>query len=192
MSQKELLESLRRQTEERIAALWRQAEAEAAELRARAADGATEHPAEPDPALPVAEDQTCRDLRRQERRLRLEADQAIGERLWQLARRLLPKLPGLQEPELFATLAAELPAADWGEIRVHPRNLAQAKTAFPNATVTVDEKISGGLAALSRDGGLRVDNTLEKRLERAWPDLLPQLRKEAYALLDAPGAAGVP
>jgi len=41
-----------------------------------------------------------------------------------------------------------------------------------------DGTLSGGIKAVTEDDSLTVDNTLEARLERLWPDLLPHLMAE--------------
>ena len=41
-----------------------------------------------------------------------------------------------------------------------------------------DPAITGGLKVMGGDGRLTVSNTLETRLERAWPDLLPAMVEE--------------
>jgi vacuolar-type H+-ATPase subunit E/Vma4 len=62
---------------------------------------------------------------------------------------------------------------------VHPDDVERAKTCFPNAEITAMEEISGGLEVTSDDGLVTVVNTCEKRLERAWESLLPEMIKEA-------------
>ena len=42
------------------------------------------------------------------------------------------------------------------------------------------ETITGGMDAETADGAIRVVNTFEKRIERAWADLLPLLIKDVY------------
>jgi vacuolar-type H+-ATPase subunit E/Vma4 len=44
--------------------------------------------------------------------------------------------------------------------------------------VVADPAITGGLVAVTADGSLTVVNTLDSRLERCWPDLLPHLIAE--------------
>lgn len=192
MGQRELMAALRQGAEAEIAALWQRTEQEAQRLRDQAQQQQRALEAE---LLSAAEQQGAREAAireqlalRQQRSLRLEAEAALAERLLRLARELLPQLRGRDEP-IFTALAAELPPAPWGSLRVHPDDLPLARQLFAAVEIAGDPRISGGLEAETVDGGLRVVNTLEKRLQRLWPQLLPELRKEVYALLDRPGTA---
>lgn len=193
MSQQELMASLQRAAEKEIAALWQATEQEAQRLRAQAQQ---QQQALRDELLSAAEQQAAKQAAardqlalRQERSLRLEAEAALAERLVRLARELLPQLRGGDDRQIFTALATELPPVRWGALRVHPDDLPLARQLFPEVEIAADQRISGGLEAVTADGGLRVVNTLEKRLQRLWPQLLPQLRKEVYAILDRPGTA---
>jgi V/A-type H+-transporting ATPase subunit E len=53
-----------------------------------------------------------------------------------------------------------------------------ARQLFPQAEIVIDEGISGGLVASSADGRITVINTLEKRLERLWPRLVPEILRD--------------
>lgn len=61
---------------------------------------------------------------------------------------------------------------------VHPDDQGLARAALPQALIVGDRRITGGLAVKGQGGRMRVDNTLAKRLERAWPELLPKLLSE--------------
>jgi V/A-type H+-transporting ATPase subunit E len=63
---------------------------------------------------------------------------------------------------------------------------------FPDAEVIADESISGGLDAATAGGRIRVVNTFEKRLERAWPILLPEMIRAVYHEAVDHGSAGNP
>jgi len=75
----------------------------------------------------------------------------------------------------FAALAAELPASEWRRLRVNPADESAARRLFPMAEVEGEPTIAGGLRAEADGGRIAVDNSLEARLETAWPDLLPGL-----------------
>lgn len=193
MAQQELMAALQQGAEREIAAIWQGAEQEALRLRAQAQQQQQALRVE---LLSAAEQQAAKKAAasdqlalRQERSLRLEAEAALAERLGRLARELLPQLRGGGDRQIFIALAAELPPAPWAKLRVHPDDLPLARQLFPEVEIAGDPRISGGLEAVTADGGLRVVNTLEKRLERLWPQLLPELRKEVYAILDRPGTA---
>ena len=49
---------------------------------------------------------------------------------------------------------------------------------FPQAEIETDDSIRGGFEASADDGKYRVINVLEKRLEKGWPLVLPELLKE--------------
>jgi hypothetical protein len=52
---------------------------------------------------------------------------------------------------------------------VSPADGPLAREMFPKAVIETDAAITGGLVAES--DGLRVTNTLDRRLAAAWPDL---------------------
>lgn len=126
--------------------------------------------------------QTENELRRQKgtvarqiaRGLLLDAEARLAARLRHLAHEQLPALAlteGCRE-----RLFAELPSVDWDEVRVAEGDLAAARQAFPHSRATAVPEIYGGIAACG--DGITVDNTLEKRLERGWDDLLPDIMAE--------------
>jgi vacuolar-type H+-ATPase subunit E/Vma4 len=114
---------------------------------------------------------------------RLKAEAAIENRLLILAQKLLPELAGKNRSGLWRALRAELPQADWRIITVHPADRPLTMHDFPEADICVDETLAGGLVASTADGVFRVDNSLGCRLQRAWPDLLPQLLAEVRKLV---------
>ncbi|MBJ6725175.1 V-type ATP synthase subunit E family protein [Geomesophilobacter sediminis] len=106
--------------------------------------------------------------------IRLEAESLLAERLFRLAQEALARLRQ-DTPSLFEALAAELPSCRWETVRVNPADRELAAAAFPEAQIEAEAGIHGGMVAVAPGGRIRVDNTLEKRLERAWPQLLPRL-----------------
>jgi len=91
---------------------------------------------------------------------------------------LLERLRDNDYDELFRRLALELPAASWVTIRVNPADTDLAAELFPAASIQSDRAMCGGLEAETSDGELTVVNSLEVRLERAWPELLPLMVTE--------------
>ena len=65
-----------------------------------------------------------------------------------------------------------------------PADRQRGVASFPTATITTDETLGGGLIATTADGMIRVDNSLSRRLLRAWPDLLPKLLAELRQRVD--------
>ena len=63
---------------------------------------------------------------------------------------------------------------------MNPDDAGSAQISFPGADIIPDERISGGMDVITGDNSVRVINTLEKRLDRAWDDILPDLMKEYY------------
>jgi len=174
-----LLEHLLATGEERVRMIWQQAQAEV-----------HDHQEKGESAL--AEERRHCQLREQQdldcftAALRRAAEEAswqrqseveihLADRLFSLASNQLPWLREHSGKGLFSTLAAELPSVRWSVVRIHKDDIDLARAAFPEAQVEGDSGITGGLIAQSEDGSMQVINTLEKRLERAWPQLLPEL-----------------
>jgi V/A-type H+/Na+-transporting ATPase subunit E len=178
----ELLAALRNEGEKKAGVLREEAESAAARLRGEAVERLAllrENCARERAAATAAEQRAAgSEAARAARGIRLEGAQKMAQRLQTLARALLPRLRDAQYPELFARLAGELPPREWVTLRVNPADLDRARVLFPGAQLVPDGTISGGLEACARGGELVVVNTLEKRLERGWPELLPVLFKE--------------
>lgn len=123
--------------------------------------------------------------RRQALAERLAGEERLQQRLYGLARQLLGELAEQEAATLLGALARELPAAAWQQVTVNPREAESARRLFPQAELQLDADLDGGLRVASAGGRILVDNTLEKRLQRGWPDLLPALLRE----LEVSGAA---
>jgi len=132
-------------------------------------------------------EQRLAEARRQARALRAEAAVRLAAQLQGLARAELPALGRAGGEPLFAALAAELPDRAWDTVQVHPADATQARMRFPGAELVCDESVSGGLAVTAEGGRIRIANTLEARLDAAWPDLLPDM---VSGLLAAAGEHG--
>jgi vacuolar-type H+-ATPase subunit E/Vma4 len=184
MNCRELVESLRRTGDEKVCALWREAEDEAGTIRAEIearigrmkAAGGRDLAARVDALLTAA----IGEAKSRARLSRLNAEKTLSDRLYSAASFALQWLRDDRYPALFEKLALELPSLDWQVVRVNPRDVGFAKKYFPNAEIVPDEKITGGMDATAEDGAIRVINTLEKRLERSWMDLLPEMMSDVY------------
>ena len=178
MGYRELIEAITREGEEKIAQLRREAGAEGERIRASAAAGieVVREEASRRLAAATAEAMGEAEVRGVEegRRIRIEAEQALAERLYRLARCSLGRLR-VDPDRLFTLLAAELPAADWERVAVNPADRAVAGRTFPGAAIVDEPAITGGCEAEAEGGRIRIVNTLEKRLERGWPELLPEI-----------------
>jgi len=105
----------------------------------------------------------------------------LADRLLGLARNELPGLAAASRGRVFAALARELPPCRWQRVRVNPADEELAAEYFPDAVVEIDPAMSGGMEATRDDGRIAVSNSLETRLENAWPDLLPGMLAEIAA-----------
>ena len=192
MSVELLLEDLRRKSAERVAAIWRQAESDAAarrteqvrefaaarELLARQRGEAER--AVTEPIIRAAEIKTLR--------IRDDACRELAERLYGLATEQLANVRQAEYPAIFAGLVDELPEVLWSEVRVNPQDLVIARQHFPGVEIKGDPSIIGGFTAV-RDGGRhQVISTLTRRLERVWPFALPRLLREIEEGVNATSA----
>ncbi len=115
---------------------------------------------------------------------RLQTEEALGRRLEILARQCLQEIAEADRAALWQSLLAEIPAADWTLVRVHPADHERARNALPQAEVETDESLGGGMIVSTAGGRVQVDNSLSRRLERAWPELLPELLGELRTLVE--------
>jgi hypothetical protein len=180
-----LIDALQRKAAEDVDALWRDARAAADQLRLDAAREIEEQRRAGAQQVAATarrlEWAAMTDARRAARDRRMSAASALGARLHGLARAALPRLRAERPDTLFTGLAAELPALAWQNLRVNPADEPLARRLFPQAQVTRDATVAGGVDAEADSGRIRVDNTLEARLETAWDDLLPGLIARIFA-----------
>jgi len=184
-----LIESLRAKAAQDAEAARAAARREADEHRARLAAALAEkrealwQAAEASARAQAAE--RLAQARHEARALHMSAVVDLAARLRELAESELAALGKRGGAALFEALADEPPARDWQTVRVNPAQAKAARARFPDAEVEIDESVSGGLEVSAEDGRLRVDNTLEARLENAWPDLLPGLVADAFAIRES-------
>jgi vacuolar-type H+-ATPase subunit E/Vma4 len=112
---------------------------------------------------------------RDARDIRMNALIALANRLHQLALAELPYMRTQDSEQIFCSLATELPDLKWDRLRIHPADQALAQRQFPDAQIECDAKISGGVDVEVQGGCIRVNNTLEARLETVWPEVLSTL-----------------
>jgi V/A-type H+-transporting ATPase subunit E len=182
MGYRELIAALREEGEEKLATLRRETDAETARLEEEAAGRSDRLHEEFERRRAGAAADRRKDVLAAARKggesALLTAENAVAERLGRIARASLPLLRGEDPGRLFASLTAELPPADWERVTVNPADAGEAKRLFPAAEIVADAAVAGGLIAVAAEGRLRIDNTLEKRLDRAWPEMLPLLMEE--------------
>lgn len=193
MSCKELMASLRQAADERIRLLWQEAEKEAAavkaELAARREELRSDIERRKSDARRDAAFRAVSEAQNRARAARLIAEKALADRLFAAAGASLELLRNGNYEALFGTMARELPALPWKIVRVNPADVALAAAYFPGAEIVPDAGIAGGVDASAEDGRIRIINTFDKRLERAWSDMLPGLIREISREV-ADGTAG--
>lgn len=193
MGREELIRDLHRKSGKRIKKLWQEAEARAAELRSARLKELEQLRAESVEGLEAVRERIATPMHH-------EADCAIlameDAAMQQLAARLktmlIERLPGLRQQDyaaVFAALAGEVPANRWEKVRVHPQDVELAGKYFPGAEIAADPGIIGGFIAEDAGNGCKVINTLEKRLERGWPAILPEVLQAVMEADDVEPAA---
>jgi vacuolar-type H+-ATPase subunit E/Vma4 len=179
VSRAALIDDLRRKAAEDAEAVWRDAKAEAEKARLDAARQIEEQrasvAAEGAATARQLEEAATAEAERKAREIRMTASAALADRLRGLAGAELERIRQEGAARLFAALASELPVFRWERVRVHPADQQIAHAQFPEAEIECDAGIAGGMAVETEEGRIRVSNTLETRLETAWPDILPGL-----------------
>jgi V/A-type H+/Na+-transporting ATPase subunit E len=125
-------------------------------------------------------EETLSGAEKKARLINIEEDLRLSERLYGIATASLRKLRDHDYQSSFSLMVEELPSLDWTTVRVNPEDSGLARELFPEAGIITENGISGGLDVMTAGGNIRVINTLEKRLERAWGDILPHIIKEFY------------
>lgn len=176
MGCEELIGSLRKEAEEKVREIWREAEEEAGRIQAgfslRLEALHREHASE---SYSEAWQKTLRDAGNKARRIRLASEDRLSARLYILAVSSLHLLRGKGYEDIFQRLALEIPPLGWRSVKVNQDDCDLARKFFPGAGIVADGNITGGMEAEAEEGWVRVANTFEKRLERAWPEMLPGL-----------------
>ena len=182
MGSEELLAALRGEGEKMAGVIRQEADAEAARLKDEAADRLArlreQFEQEQARAISAENSAILAEAERTARRTQLAGDERLAERLYNLALRLLPLLRDKDYTGIFDRLAAELPPLEWETVLVNPADAEIAGHLFPGADIVSESAICGGMEAVAEGGRIKVINTLKKRLERGWPELLPLLIEE--------------
>ena len=112
--------------------------------------------------------------------IKLSTGKALSERLFSLALSCLGELRGEGRKKAFMSLYKELPDVKWEHVEVHPGDMEYASEVFPEASIKPGDNISGGMRVMNGNGKICITNTLEKRLERSWEDMLPLLTRDVF------------
>ncbi len=168
MGCKELIDSLHRTRDDKIAAIRSEAETESAKIKSETDERLRSlreaHERERTAAESERLGQALFQANIEARRRMLKAEQDLSERFYRAAAGALKELRGAKYPDLFAKLANELPPFPWKTVTVAPDDLALAARHFPGALAVPDPSISGGMEVASEENRVNVLNTFEKRL----------------------------
>ncbi len=182
MGCEELIESLRKEGEEKTREIWKEAEVEAEKIRA-VSSVRLEELRQENASGRASKDGSRKVLLEAEARarmIRLNSENSLSLRLYSLASNSLNFLREHLSEDIFKKLAQELPPSGWEKVKVNPNDSALAEKAFPGAEVMADNNITGGMEAETEEGSVKIVNTFEKRLERSWPQMLPDLLADVY------------
>jgi len=180
-----LLISLRKNEQQQIADIWREAETEAAVYNRQTDDALRKIRADFEKKLAAAQGREQEKMQRlrqhRKRQRRLQSEQRLVARLRNCAAEVLSSLRDDGYPEVFAALVRELPDRPWEAVRVNPADVALARTCLPELVAVADATITGGLVVTAHEDTIRVDSTFDKRLENVWPVLVREMVGDMYA-----------
>jgi vacuolar-type H+-ATPase subunit E/Vma4 len=184
MGHEELIASLRKEGEEKVQAVRDAAGVEVENIREETAgkiERLREEFRKKEARLTkTQEDDILSAAEKNARVIMLAAEKSLSDRLFHLSLTRLPELRRDGYENIFSALAGEIPSARWDEVRVHPSDAGMARRYFPDAGIVPDDDISGGFEAATENRRRHIINTFEKRLERAWEEILPLLVIDAY------------
>jgi vacuolar-type H+-ATPase subunit E/Vma4 len=184
MGHKELIDSLQQEGEDKIRQLWKDAEIEAETVRTETSSkiGLISKEFRNKELIEIQdrEQEILSEAASKAGKIKLQAERTLSDRLFLLALSCLHELKNGRYAEAFESIVKEIPHAEWKKVRVHPDDMKIAETYFASSDIIPDDRISGGLEAVSENNKVFINNTFEKRLERAWDDLLPLLISEIY------------
>jgi V/A-type H+-transporting ATPase subunit E len=184
MGHQELIESLRKDADRKVSNIRNDAEAEINNIRAELIkkidllrDACTK---KQEASLRELKEQIGSEAYKKVREIRLTAEKNVSDRFFHIALSCLNRLRSENYAQIFSLLADELPSLQWTEVRVSPEDTDMAREHFTGSNISGDRSITGGFEVERGDGTIRVINTFEKRLERAWADMLPMIIRDVY------------
>ena len=184
MNSEELIASIWQESEKKIRAMIQETDEEGSKIEqelmqalSRIRDDGQQHCSA---ASAKRMEEILGEAEKRARMINIEANMLLAERLYRISCMSLLGLRKQGYQEIFRHLAEELPLLPWKSIRVNPEDSGIAGEFFPGAEIITDELITGGMDVTTGDGNIRVINTFEKRLERTWEDIIPDLLKEDY------------
>lgn len=183
MGYSELIDALQKECEEKIRKIWHEAETGAERIREETSKRMEKMRREYDHDLSSVVRTRTETLLSEAgsaaRAVRLTAEKELSERLYRTARESLHVLRDERYKDLFESLVRELPPGDWEVVKVGTDDRKIAKSCFPGSEILEEKGISGGFEVM-KGGNVRIVNTFEKRLERAWAEMLPEIVKDVY------------
>jgi vacuolar-type H+-ATPase subunit E/Vma4 len=189
----ELINTLKKNEQQQIDDIWQTAKNEAENLRTQIAEAITAITKNHADQLASACQKSMRaifsETEVKTREKKLFAYQALDQALRNAALKQLTALRKQNYEKIFATLVRELPERQWKKIIVNPADVELAAKFFNVNSIQQDPAVSGGLVALTANDRIIVDNTFEKRLERKWLHILPQLIAEIEKRYESSGIA---
>jgi len=187
MGYPELIAALEKECEEKILKIRQEAEAEAERIREEASKRIETMRGECDrdlsAALRTQTETVLSGAMGAARARRLAAEKELSASLYRIAGESLPALRNGRYKKVFESLARELPPGEWEVVKVRPDDEELAKNCFPGSEILKDDGISGGFEVTAKKGSIRIINTFEKRLDRAWAEMLPEIMKGVYGTL---------
>lgn len=187
MGYRELIDALLREGEEKIIEVRRNAEAEVEKIRsekeARIAGLRSEYAGILNSETAAATDSMLHKAEEETRAIRLNAEAQLSGRMKRLAMSMTGGLRDEKYKDIFSSLLRELPSCKWEIVRVNPLDERLAKEYLPEAIITVDDNITGGLEVSDSSGRVSVRNTFDIRLDMAWEELLPDMMEEVRSRL---------
>lgn len=179
MGRQELALALKQRGEAEGQKIWQQVEAEAEQYRS----GKQQEVARMNRAcdLECAQNSSLECLQlewrvaKKTRQLRLTALHALDRRIWLLAKDELSRLDPELRQQALSRFAEEIPGGAWCRVWAAPDDVGMVQALFPDCQIDADATLAGGLVVASEDGKIRIDNSLTKRLETLWPELVGQI-----------------
>lgn len=189
MGYEELIEAIKEEGERKLRDIWATAESKAEIIRKEAESRATALRMEYEERLNVEVEKNrsliLKEAVREAYQIRLKAQEELSERLFSTAVGLLPDLRRERYKEIFEALFNEIPHSRWVTVRVNPDDILIAKSCFEGAKIIGDPSITGGFVVENCEGNIII-NTFEKRLERLWPEILPEILKTLREMYETP------
>lgn len=187
MGYRELIDALRKEGEEKIRDIWQAAEGEAKRVREEAFKRIEKMKEEyNDLYSSTVRRQTeniILEAVKRERRIKASIEKELSDRLYNIALKSLYLLRDKRYGDVFDALFQELPKKSWKTVRVNLEDEEFARRYFPDSEIILDSRITGGLEVTGMDGMIRIVNTFEKRLERVWMEIVPEIIKETRSLM---------